>query len=149
MKKEEFKKLIRRGPVILDGATGSNLQAAGMPLGVCPEQWILENPKALVTLQEEYVKAGTDILYAPTFTANRVKLEEYGLENELFDMNRRLVELSRQAALGRAYVAADLSMTGRQLYPIGELQFEELVEIYKEQVQALEAAGVDLYVIET
>lgn len=149
MKKEEFKKLIRRGPVILDGATGSNLQAAGMPLGVCPEQWILENPKALVTLQEEYVKAGTDILYAPTFTANRVKLEEYGLENELFDMNRRLVELSRQAAAGRAYVAADLSMTGRQLYPIGELQFEELVEIYKEQVQALEAAGVDLYVIET
>lgn len=149
MNRKDFRELISRGPVILDGATGSNLQAAGMKMGVCPEQWILENPDIILKLQKEYVEAGTDILYAPTFTANRIKLDEYGLSEKLSDMNARLVSLSREAAGNRALVAADISMTGRQLYPIGEMQFEELVDIYKEQVCALEKAGVDLYVVET
>ena len=64
MTKAEFKKLVENGPVILDGATGTNLQKAGMPVGVCPEQWILENPDIMIKLQEDYVAAGTDILYA-------------------------------------------------------------------------------------
>lgn len=149
MDRQEFRKLAENGPLILDGATGTNLQKAGMKMGVCPEQWILENPQAIIDLQRRYVEAGTNILYAPTFTANSVKLGEYGLERQLKEMNRKLVELSREAAGGRAYVAGDISMTGQQLYPIGELMFEELVEIYKEQVEALEAAGVDLYVVET
>jgi 5-methyltetrahydrofolate--homocysteine methyltransferase len=88
MTKAEFKKLVENGPVILDGATGTNLQKAGMPVGVCPEQWILENPDIMIKLQEDYVAAGTDILYAPTFTANRIKLEEYGLADRLEEMNR-------------------------------------------------------------
>ena len=79
MKINEFYKMIQQKPIILDGATGTNLQKAGMPVGVCPEQWILENPDIMIKLQEDYVAAGTDILYAPTFTANRIKLEEYGL----------------------------------------------------------------------
>lgn len=149
MNREEFRKLTESGALILDGATGSNLQAAGMKMGVCPEKWILENPQAVLKLQKEYIKAGTNILYAPTFTANRVKLEEYGLADRLAEMNRKLVELSKEAAGDQAYVAGDLSMTGRQLYPIGDMQFEELVEIYKEQVRALEEAGADLYVVET
>lgn len=149
MNREEFQKLLTRGAVFLDGATGTNLQAAGMKMGVCPEQWILEHPQAFIELQREYVKAGTNILYAPTFTANRIKLAEYGLENQLEEMNQNLVALSREAAQGRAYVAGDLSMTGRQLQPIGDMLFEELVDIYKEQVRALENAGVDLYVVET
>jgi len=147
--KEEFRKLTEQGVVILDGATGSNLQAAGMKMGVCPEQWILENPKAILTLQKEYVKAGTNILYAPTFTANRIKLGEYGLADRLEEMNHKLTALAREAAGDEAYVAGDISMTGQQLYPIGDMQFEELVDIYKEQVRALEDAGVDLYVVET
>ncbi|MCI8327289.1 MAG: dihydropteroate synthase, partial [Lachnospiraceae bacterium] len=93
--------------------------------------------------------AGTNILFAPTFTANRIKLEEYGLENKLEEMNRELVELSRRAAGGKAWVAGDLTMCGKQLYPMGEMQFEELVRIYKEQICAIEKAGVDLYVVET
>ena len=149
MNKEEFRKLTEQGVVILDGATGSNLQAAGMKMGVCPEQWILENPKAILTLQKEYVKAGTNILYAPTFTANRIKLGEYGLADRLEEMNHKLTALAREAAGDEAYVAGDISMTGQQLYPIGDMQFEELVDIYKEQVRALEDAGVDLYVVET
>ena len=69
--------------VILDGATGTNLQKAGMPVGVCPEQWILEHPEVITELQERYVQAGADILFAPTFTANRIKLAEYGLADGL------------------------------------------------------------------
>lgn len=149
MTKKDFQERIRRGPLILDGATGSNLQAAGMEMGVCPERWILEHKDVILNLQKAYVEAGTDVLYAPTFTANRIKLAEYGLSEDLPRVNAELVAISKEAAGNQALVAADISMTGRQLYPIGELQFEELVDIYKEQVCALEKAGVDLYVIET
>ena len=113
MTKAEFKKLVENGPVILDGATGTNLQKAGMPVGVCPEQWILENPDIMIKLQEDYVAARTDILYAPTFTANRIKLEEYGLADRLEEMNRELIALSQKAAQGKALVAADMTMTGQ------------------------------------
>ena len=88
MTKRELRELIESQAVILDGATGSNLQAAGMKMGVCPEQWIIENPEAIIKLQRAYVEAGTNILYAPTFTGNRIKLAEYGLEEELEEMNR-------------------------------------------------------------
>ena len=96
MTKSDFKKLVENGPVILDGATGTNLQKNGMPAGVCPEQWILENSEIMIKLQENYVAAGTDILYAPTFTANRIKLEEYGLADRLEEMNRELIALSKK-----------------------------------------------------
>ena len=149
MTREEFRKLTAERIVLLDGATGTNLQTAGMPVGVCPEQWILENPQVLVDLQKRYAEAGTDILFAPTFTANRIKLEEYGLQEWLEEINHRLVGLTKEAAGGKAYIAGDMTMTGEQLYPLGELHFEDLVEIYKEQVQVLVAAGVDLFVVET
>ena len=83
MTREAFRELVKKGPVLLDGATGTNLQKAGMPVGVCPEQWILENSEVLIDLQKQYVEAGTDILFAPTFTASRIKLKEYGLEDHL------------------------------------------------------------------
>ena len=149
MTKAEFKELVENGPVILDGATGTNLQKAGMPVGVCPEQWILENPDIMIKLQEDYVAAGTNILYAPTFTANHIKLEEYGLADKLEEMNRELIALSQKAAQGKALVAADMTMTGQQLYPIGELMFEDLVDVYKEQANVVADAGADLFVVET
>ena len=149
MTREEFQTLVKNRPVILDGATGTNLQKAGMPVGVCPEKWILEHPEVLVKLQKEYVEAGTDILFAPTFTANRIKLEEYGLADDLVKMNQDLVALSKEAASGKALVAGDLTMTGQQLYPIGELMFEDLVDVYREQAQVIYEAGADLFVVET
>ena len=151
MKKTDFRKLFDDKILILDGATGTNLMNAGMPLGVCPEKWILEHPQIMFDLQVAYLNAGTDILYAPTFTCNRIKLNEYGLEDDLEDMNRRLVELSKKAvkAAGHGLVAGDITMTGQQLYPMGELQFEELVDIYKEQVKVVADAGADLFIIET
>ena len=141
--------LIKNKIVFLDGATGSNLTAAGMPSGVCPEAWILDNPEVFVTLQKNYVEAGTNILYAPTFGGNRIKLSEYGLEDRIEEMNRALVALSKKAANGRAYVAGDITMTGKQLAPIGTFEFEDLICVYKEQIRILADAGCDLLVIET
>lgn len=150
MTREAFRELVKKGPVLLDGATGTNLQKAGMPVGVCPEQWILENSEVLIDLQKRYVEAGTDILFAPTFTASRIKLKEYGLEDHLEEMNRKLVALSKEAAKGtNALVAGDLTMTGEQLYPLGDLMFEELVDVYKEQAKIIAEAGADLFVVET
>ena len=149
MTKQEFRNLLHNKLLFLDGATGSNLQKRGMPSGVCPEEWILENQDILIGLQKEYVEAGTNILYAPTFTSNRIKLEEYGLAEQIQEINHKLVELSKCAADGRAWIAGDLTMTGQQLSPIGTLDFEELVNVYKEQITYLVEAGVDLLVVET
>lgn len=149
MTREEFRALTKRGAVIVDGATGTNLQKAGMPIGVSPEQWMLENPNVIIELQKAFVEAGSDIVFAPTFTSNRIKLEEYGLADKLEEYNRKLVALSQKAVQGKALVAADITMTGKQLYPIGDMLFEELVEIYKEQAAVLLDAGVDLFVVET
>ena len=149
MTKNEFRQFIDNGPIILDGATGTNLMDAGMPIGVCPEAWILEHKDVLLKLQREYVEAGTNIVYAPTFTGNRIKLEEYNLADRIVEINTELVKLSKEAVAGKALVAGDMTMTGQQLFPLGELMFEELVEVYKEQAAILDEAGVDLFVVET
>lgn len=149
MTREEFRQLTERKIVILDGATGSNLIKAGLKNGECPELFILRNPDILLELQREYVNAGCDILYAPTFSGNRIKLAEYGIEDRLAEINSELVRLSKEAAAGKAYVAGDLTMTGRSLAPVGDLGFEELVDIYKEQAGVMLMAGVDLFVVET
>lgn len=153
MTREEFNQFANGQIIYLDGATGSNLVKAGMPSGVCPEQWILEHRDVMLALQKEYVKAGTNILYSPTFTANRIKLKEYGLEEQMEDMIKKLVAISKEAAEtseGRkVYVAGDLTMTGEQLKPVGSMDLETLIDVYKEQIIALEKAGVDLLVVET
>ena len=151
MTRDEFSR-IAENLLYLDGATGSNLVRAGMPSGICPEKWILEHPEVLLELQKRYVAAGTDILYAPTFTANRIKLAEYGLEGQMSSMISSLVGISREAASGAGrpvYVAGDLTMTGELLRPMGKMDLEELIDTYKEQIGFLVDAGVDLLVVET
>ncbi len=149
MTKKEFKEYLNKGAIVLDGATGTNLMAAGMPIGVCPEAWVMEHQDVLYDLQSAYVKAGTNIVYAPTFTGNRIKLEEYGLEDRIEEINTELVRLSKRAVDGKALVAGDMTMTGKQLFPLGDLMFEELVDVYKEQASILDHAGADLFVVET
>lgn len=149
MRKEEFQKFAENRLIYLDGATGSNLMKRGMPGGVCPEKWILEHPEVFIGLQKEFVEAGSNIIYAPTFTANRIKLKEYGLEGQIEEINHQLVKLSKDAACGKALVAGDLTMTGRQLAPIGDMDFEELINVYKEQIRLVCDAGVDLLIVET
>lgn len=149
MDKTFFRKMCEDKFVILDGATGSNLIKRGMPAGVCPETWVLEHKDVLRELQKEYVDAGSDIVYASTFTCNRVKLAEYGLESRQEEIIRDLVAISKEAAGEKAYVAGDITMTGQQLYPMGKMGNEELIDIYKEQIRYMAEAGVDLLVVET
>lgn len=154
MTKKDFSDRLKHGKLILDGATGSNLQKRGMPAGVCPEEWILENSDILKALQIEYIKSGSDVLYAPTFSGNRIKLSEYGIADNIKSINKKLVEISqdaiKKASVDRKiYVAGDITMTGKGVYPVGSLMFEELVNIYKEQIQYLYEAGVDFLAVET
>jgi len=152
MKREEFKQFLNGSIRYLDGATGSNLMKAGMPMGVCPEKWILDNRDEALRLQKAYVAAGTDILYCPTFTAKRIKLKEYGLDEHMEQMIQELVGISKEAAASAerpVYIAGDLTMTGKQLVPIGDMELDELIDVYKEQIMYLDKAGVDLLIVET
>lgn len=135
--------------LILDGATGTELQKQGMPNGVCPEQWAIEHPQAIIEVQHAYVNAGADAVYSCTFGANRIKLEEFGLAEQAYKMNKRLAQISREAVGPEKIVAGNMSATGRFVEPFGDLDFEEAVEVYKEQVRGLLDGGVDLFVIET
>lgn len=149
MTQQEFRTMVERGPVILDGAMGSNLRKAGMPVGVCPEKWALDHSEVILGLQRAYVEAGSNIIYAPTFAANRINLAGHGLENQLVEINTKLVQLSKQAADGRAYVAGDVTTTGKVLEPMGDMSYQALFDVYAEQIDALAAAGADLIVAET
>lgn len=148
MTKQEFATLTS-SLTLLDGATGSNLMAAGMPKGVCTEKWILDNKEIILRLQKAYAAAGSQIIYAPTFGGNRINLKKHGLEDHLIELNRELVALAREAAGNTAYVAGDITTTGEMLEPFGDLTYEDALETYKEQISCLAEAGVDLLVAET
>ncbi len=158
MNREEFRKLTENNILLLDGATGTNLQKRGLPKGVCPDRWIMDNPEVMIKLQTEYLSGGSRIIYSPTFSCNRAKLEEYGLESETSEMNRKLAGISREAVnrfrsenpgAPECFVAGDVSMTGIQLAPVGPMDFEELIDIYREQIDSLANGGVDMIVVET
>lgn len=157
LKKTEFAELLENKLIYLDGATGSMLIKNGMPSGVCPEKWIIDNREVMIAIQMDYLLAGTNIIYAPTFTSNSIKLENYGLQDQVQRINQELVHISKEAVRRvkekypdkLAFVAGDMTMTGIQLKPIGPMEFEALVDIYKEQIHALVQSGVDLLVVET
>lgn len=148
-----LKELLKDGPLLLDGATGTWLQSKGMPTGVCPELWMIEHPELVKELAASYKAAGSRIVYAPTFSGNRIKLAEYGASDQMEKINRTLVRWTKEAvqkdAHSLCYVAGNLTMTGQMLKPIGTLDFETLVDCYKEQVRMIASEGVDLFVIET
>jgi len=149
MTKQELYQRLEDRPLILDGATGSNLLKAGMPRGICSEKWISEHPDPLIALQKAYVEAGSDIIYAPTFMANRISLGSHGLADETERLNHKLVSISKEASAGRALVAGDLTTTGKLMEPMGEMPYDTLFEAYKEQISYLADAGIDLIVAET
>lgn len=149
MTKQEFQELTAKGVVLLDGATGSNMTKAGMPKGVSTELWILEHPEPLLQLQRAYVEAGSQIVYAPTFGCNPYSMKNFGREGEIRELNEKLVAISRKAVDGGAYVAGDMTTTGKMLEPRGEMSYDYLYEIYQAQAKALYEAGVDLIAVET
>ena len=149
MTKQEFKELTQQGVVLLDGATGSNFRKAGMPVGVCGELWALEHPEVVLKLQRAYAEAGSRIVYAPTFSANRIGLSMHGLQERLVELNTKLLALTREAVGDHVYVAGDVTTTGKMLEPRGEITYQELYDVYKEQIRVLSDGGADLIVAET
>lgn len=148
-KSGKIQNLWKKGIVVLDGATGTELQKKGMPSGVCPELWCIENSLITKEIHASYVQAGAQIIYTCTFGANRFKLEQYGAGENVYQINRDLALLARQAAGKKVMVAGDIGPTGLFVEPFGPLDFEEAVAAYKEQVRGLIDGGCDLIVIET
>ncbi len=147
---ETFLSMLESGRIIVaDGAMGTMLQAAGLPIGMSPEAWLLENPDAVMGIHRAYVEAGAELILTCTFGGNRVRLERSGLSARVAEVNHRAVEIARRAADGRACVAGDMGPLGELLAPLGKLTYEEAVTIFAEQARALAEAGVDLLYIET
>ena len=146
--REEFAKVLEEGPLILDGATGSNLQKAGMPKGCCTEEWVLANPEALVSLQRQYANAASNIIYAPTFQAQPIALERVNLHRQTESINAQLVALSRSAAPD-CLIAGDLTTLATFTDSWDPDNFDLLVENYRRQIRGLIDGGADLLAAET
>ena len=146
--KDQFRDMLSHGPMLLDGATGSNLMLAGMPRGCCAEEWILRNPQALTQLQSRYREAGSNILYAPTFQAQPIALEQVGLSEKTELVNAQLIALSRSAAPD-ALIAGDLTTLAAFTDSWDPENFQLLVENYRRQIRGLIDGGADLLIAET
>ena len=149
MNRTEFQSWTKKHIRLMDGATGSNLMKAGMPHGVCTEQWVLEHPDAILALQSAYKAAGSDMVYAPTFCANRIALSGYGLQDDVSRMNRELVALSKKAVGSGVLVAGDMTTTGKPADPEDSDGYQQLLDAYREQAEALISSGADLIGVET
>ena len=145
--REEFQALAANG-LLLDGATGSNLQKMGMPKGCCTEQWVLANPQALTDLQRSYAQSGSNIIYAPTFQAQPIALERVGMAAETEKVNAQLVALSRNAAPD-CLIAGDLTTLAAFCESWNPDNFDLLVENYRRQIRGLIDGGADLLAAET
>ncbi|MCM2264309.1 MAG: homocysteine S-methyltransferase family protein [Desulfuromonadales bacterium] len=128
---------------------GTLLQERGLPPGGCPELMNRTAPDVVAGIHCQYAEAGADIIVTNTFGGNRPKLAHYGLEGEVLDLNRRGVELGRRAAGRSGFVAGSVGPTGRFLEPVGDAGFQEMVDIFTEQIRALAEAGADLITFET
>lgn len=148
MTKKDFRELTNSRILRLDGATGTELAKHGMPPGVAPEMWILENPNALISVQQAYCNAGSDIVYVPSFGGNPFKLAEFGLSERTEEINKKLALLSRQA-VPNALVFGDIAPTGQLIEPFGPCSFEDTIAAYRRQIAGLIAGKVDGFIIET
>ncbi|MCP5514458.1 MAG: homocysteine S-methyltransferase family protein [Spirochaetales bacterium] len=134
--------------IVLDGATGTELQKRGMPAGVCPEIWAIENREIQKSIYKSYADAGSGIIYTCTFGANQLKLQQYG-RDDVENINRTLAEMAKEAAGSKALVAGDIGPCGHFISPFGDIDFDDAVKMFKRQVQGLLDGGADLFVIET
>ena len=148
MKKSEILQRLNQRMLILDGAIGTELQNRGMPSGVCPELWALENPDVMGSIHTGYRDAGADIIYTCTFGGNPFKLGEYGRE-DVEEINRDLAGLAKSSVDPDTLVAGDIGPSGLFIEPVGDLSFDEAVEAFARQARGLRDGGVDLFVIET
>ncbi|SMB86776.1 5-methyltetrahydrofolate--homocysteine methyltransferase [Desulfonispora thiosulfatigenes DSM 11270] len=135
--------------LVFDGAMGTLLQEKGLTPGACPELMNKEEPKKVREVHKAYVDAGADVVTTNTFGGNRIKLSEYGLENEVAEINQRGVEVAKGINDGKYFVAGSVGPTGRFLEPLGDMTFDEAYDVFKEQINALAKGGADFIIFET
>lgn len=145
----DFIATIKQRVLVLDGAMGTMLQERGLKAGACPEEMNLTAPEVVASVHREYADAGADIIVTNSFGGSRLKLAHYGLEDRVHEINARAVELARKAAGPDRFVAASIGPTGRFLRPVGDADFDEMVEAFGQQVRAFAEAGADLITLET
>ncbi len=149
MNRRHFRELALSRPLVLDGATGTELFKRGLPPGASPEKWVLDHPGVIQRLHSEYYAAGSDIVLACTFGANRIKLADHGLSDQVRELNFNLARISRAVVPEGRLLFGDISPTGQLVEPFGPLPFEEAVAVYRELAKALLEGGVDGFMIET
>lgn len=145
----DFLAQLQRQVVIFDGAMGTMLQAEGLSPGECAELWNVERPGIVQKIHRAYFEAGAQVVETNTFGANSIKLAAFGLESRTHELNYRGGRLAKELAPPGGLVAGSVSPTGKFLWPLGDLSFPQLAEIYKEQIAALAEGGADLICIET
>jgi 5-methyltetrahydrofolate--homocysteine methyltransferase len=143
-----IQQLLARGPVITDGAWGTELQARGLGTGEFPDAWNLSHPERVLEVARAYVEAGSQIILTNTFGANRLRLAGHPEAGSVQEINRRGVEISLEAARGRAHVFASMGPTGKMLLT-REVELPEVRAAFEEQAEALARAGAHALVIET
>ncbi len=147
-----FRQLLKTKRIFIDGAMGTYLQANGLPAGQLPESMNISAPQTIVSIHEAYLKIGCDVITTNTFGANRIKLKNSGLDTEevvlaaLTNAKKAIMNTDRDK---KAYIALDVSSTGRLLEPLGDLTFDEAYETFKEQIVFGAKHGADLIIIET
>ena len=154
--KEKIIELINSRIVLLDGATGTEMQKRGLPAGVSPELWSCDNPSVSGEIYRSYAESGSDILYTCTFGGSPWKLDEFGAADRTEEINRLITENAVKTADAlasegkkRPFIAGDIGPSGRFIMPFGDLDFEEAVRGFKRQIKGLADGGADLFVIET
>jgi len=136
--------------LVSDGATGTNLQLVGMERGKSAEDWVLENPQAIMDLERQFIDAGSDIILTCTFGGTRLRLAASGLADKVVEINQKAVELAKKAIGDRnILLAGSIGPTGSMMQPLGPLSVEDARATFSEQAKILVEAGVDLLVIET
>ncbi len=144
-----LEKLASGAVLVADGATGTMLQAAGLPTGLPGEAWVLEAPEQILALHRAYLAAGSQLILTSTFGGTRLRLQRAGLQARVPEINRQAAELARKAAGDDVYVGGDIGPTGEMMKPLGSLTYDQAVEVFAEQAEALAAGGVDCIYVET
>jgi methionine synthase I (cobalamin-dependent)/5,10-methylenetetrahydrofolate reductase len=145
----EFRNKLQSKIIITDGAMGTMLYAKGIFINRCFDELNLSAPQVVKEVHQEYVKAGAEVIESNTFGCNRIRLGAFGFAEKLVPIVNAGVRLAREAAGERAYVAGAIGPLGAPIEPLGPLSFGEAREIFKEQANALVAAGIDLMILET
>src|SRR5499427_9577209 len=146
---QEFREQLSRRVMVADGAMGTVLYARGVFINRCYDELNLSGADMVRQIHQEYVKAGAQIIETNTFGASRPRLAGFGIAEKLQDINRAAVRLAREAAKDGPFVAGAIGPLGVRIEPLGPTSFGEARETFREQIEALLDAGVDLLIFET